>query len=428
MTWVALKSLSERRMRAALTALAIVLGVAMIAGSLILTDTIDRAFTNIFSSSYTQTDLVVRSTPVVSDSFAGAPTVPAELLTEIRQVPGVAVAGGTLTDLSGSGSAASAKLIGKDGKVIQNNMPTFGFGVDPAQPRFNPMQLASGSWAAGPDQVVLDVGTAQAHGFAIGDRVGVAAEGPVRTFTVTGLARFGGVDSLGGATIAVFDIPTARSVLGKTGFDAIQVAAAPGVSESALAARIAPLLPDGVDVATSAEQSARDKAGISQFITFIRGFLLVLRRDRAVRRRLRHLQHPVDDGRAAVARAGHAAHPRRLAAPGAALGDRRGRHHRPGRVAGRPRGRIRPRQGPDRPVRRHGAGHAAGPTVFASARSSSRCWWARGHPAGRRRPGDPRHARRARSTPSARARSRPAAASPGSPRSSLWPPSPSPAA
>ena len=76
-----------------LTALAIVLGMAMIAGSLILTDTIDSAFTKIFSSSYTPTDLVVRSTPVVADSFAGAPTVPAELLTEVRRVPGVAADG-----------------------------------------------------------------------------------------------------------------------------------------------------------------------------------------------------------------------------------------------------------------------------------------------------------------------------------------------
>jgi putative ABC transport system permease protein len=82
------------------------------------------------------------------------------------------------------------------------------------------------------------------------------------------------VDSLGGATFAVFDIPTARSVLDKTGFDAIQVAAAPGVSDAQLAREIAPLLPAGVDVSTSAEQSARDKQTVSQMITFIRGFLL----------------------------------------------------------------------------------------------------------------------------------------------------------
>ncbi len=88
MTWVALKSMAERRLRAALTALAIVLGVAMIAGSLILTDTIDRAFTSIFSSSYTQTDLVVRGESVVDESFAGTPTVSAELLPRIQALPG----------------------------------------------------------------------------------------------------------------------------------------------------------------------------------------------------------------------------------------------------------------------------------------------------------------------------------------------------
>ena len=88
MTWVSLKSLMERRTRALLTAMAIVLGVAMIAGSLILTDTIDRAFTNVFGASYTNTDLVVRGKPVVADAFSGAPTVPASLLPRIQAVPG----------------------------------------------------------------------------------------------------------------------------------------------------------------------------------------------------------------------------------------------------------------------------------------------------------------------------------------------------
>jgi putative ABC transport system permease protein len=272
MTWVALKSLAERRTRAVLTALAIVLGVAMIAGSLILTDTIDRAFTTIFSSSYTQTDLVVRGKPVVADSMSGAPTVPAQLLPKVRALPGVAAAAGSLVDLTGTGN--NAKLIGKDGKVITGDNPTFGFGVDPSQPRFNPLTLTEGSWAAGPDQMVVDVGTAKDHGFAIGDRVGVSSDGPIRTFTVTGLARFGGVDSIGGATIAVFDIPTARTVLGKTGFDAIQVATKPGVSQARVEREIAPLLPAAAEVKTGAEQAESDKAVVSEAITFIRGFLL----------------------------------------------------------------------------------------------------------------------------------------------------------
>ena len=142
MTWIGLKSMAERRVRAVLTALAIVLGVAMVAGSLILTDTIDRAFTNIFSSTYTQTDLVVRGDPVVDDAFAGTPTVSADLLPRIQALPGVEAATGSLVDFSGTGN--TAKILGRDGEVIGGNMPSFGFGVDPSQERFNhPLEQAT---------------------------------------------------------------------------------------------------------------------------------------------------------------------------------------------------------------------------------------------------------------------------------------------
>jgi putative ABC transport system permease protein len=272
MTWVALKSLAERRLRAALTALAIVLGVAMVAGSFILTDTIDRAFTNIFSSSYTQTDLVVRGNSVVDESFAGTPTVSQDLLPRIQALPGVEAASGSLLDMSGTGN--TAKLLDRDGDVIGGNAPQFGFGVDPSEQRFNPFTLNAGRWAAGPGQVVIDQATAEGNGFGVGDTVRVAADGPVREFTITGLARFGHVDSLGGVTFAVFDVPTARDVLGKTGFDAIQVAAAPGTSTAELGRRIEALLPPTAELATGDEQASADKEVVSEGITFIRGFLL----------------------------------------------------------------------------------------------------------------------------------------------------------
>jgi putative ABC transport system permease protein len=273
MTWVALRSLAERRMRAVLTALAIVLGVAMVAGTFILTDTIDKAFTDIFKTSYTQTDLVVRGTTVVDDSFAGAPTVPASLLPRIKAIPGVEAAAGNVMDFSGTGN--TARMIDRDGNVIGGtSMPTFGVGVDPAQPRFNPLTLTSGAWAHGPHQVVIDAGTAKAEHFAAGDTIRVAADGPVRSFTITGVARFGDVDSLGGTTIAVFDNPTARSVLGKTGFQAIQVATAPGASKAEVARRIEAMLPSNATLQTGDEQAASDKESVSEGITFIRGFLL----------------------------------------------------------------------------------------------------------------------------------------------------------
>jgi putative ABC transport system permease protein len=270
MTWVALKSLAARRLRAALTALAIVLGVAMIAGSFILTDTIDRTFTTIFGSSYAQTDLVVRGGSTVDESFAGAPTVSADLLPRIEAVPGVEDAAGSLVDFSGTGS--TARILDRDGEVIGGNVPNFGFGIDPADDRFNPLTLTAGAWASGPDGVVIDAGTAADSDIGVGDTVQVVADGPVRAFTVTGLARLGDVE--GGATIAVFDVDTARAMLHKSGFDAIQVATAPGASAGEVARRIEAILPPAAELSTGEEQAASDKEVVSEGITFIRGFLL----------------------------------------------------------------------------------------------------------------------------------------------------------
>ena len=329
MTWVALKSLAERRMRAALTALAIVLGVAMVAGSFILTDTIDRAFTNIFGSTYTQTDLVVRGDAVVDGAFAGTPTVSADLLPRIEALPGVEAAAGSLVNFSGTGN--TAKILDRDGEVIGGNMPSFGFGVDPSQERFNPLRLTSGHWASGSGEVVVDAATASGNDIAVGDAVRIVADGPAREFTVTGIARFGDVDRLGGATIAVFDVPTAREVLGKTGFDAIQVAAEPGTSEDELARRIEAVLPPGAELATGEEQAAARQGGGLRGDRVHPRHPAGLRRHRPVRGRLRHLQHPLDHGGPALARARHAAHPRRIAPAGAAVGGRRGRRHRPRR-------------------------------------------------------------------------------------------------
>ena len=146
----------------------------------------------------------------------------------VRALPEVEAAAGTILDLSGDSN--QAKILDKDGKAIQGNNPTFGLGIDAADERFNPFKLVEGDWATGPHQVVVDLNTADEQGFKVGEHVEVAGDGPVRAFTLTGIARFGDVNSLGGATIALFDVETARSVLRKTGFDAVAVAARDGVA------------------------------------------------------------------------------------------------------------------------------------------------------------------------------------------------------
>jgi putative ABC transport system permease protein len=169
---VALRGLAARKLRSVLTAIAIVLGVAMVSGTLVLTDTIEKAFDSIFSSSYEQTDAVVSGTKLVEWSSTGKAQISPAVLARVRGLPEVEAAAGTILDMSGDSN--QAKILDKDGKAIQGNNPTFGLGVDAEDERFNPFKLVEGDWASGPDQVVMDLNTADKHGFKVGDRVEIA--------------------------------------------------------------------------------------------------------------------------------------------------------------------------------------------------------------------------------------------------------------
>ncbi len=272
MTRVALRGLAGRKFRASLTALAIVLGVAMISGSLVLTDTIDRAFDRIFVESYAGTDAVVSgasSDIKFEGETAESPPIPAALLDEVRAVSTVDVAAGSILEQT------AVKILDRKGDPIVKNAPTFGFGIDASVSRFNPLELKDGRWPTGPAEVVIDSGTAEDERYGVGDRVQVATVQPVREFEVVGIAQYGGVESLGGATFAVFDVPTAQQLLDQEGtFDAIQVAAKAGTSPEELVADLESALGKRVTVRSGVEQASEDSEEVAGFVTFIRYFLL----------------------------------------------------------------------------------------------------------------------------------------------------------
>ena len=271
---VALKGLAGRKLRALLTAIAIVLGVAMLSGTYVLTDTIDKAFDSIFVESYAGTDAVVtghKSGIVFEGDAAAAPPVPERLLEQVRSVANVELATGSVFD-------ESTKIIDKQGKAVDaQGAPTFGFGIDtsPELDRFNPLNLVEGRWAAGPGEVVIDRGTADDQDYGIGDTVGIASQGPRQDFRVVGVAQYGNVSSLGSATFAVFDIPTAQRLLNREGeFDAISAAAREGVEPERLVREIREALPGSVDVRSGTEQATEDSGEVAEFTKFIRYFLL----------------------------------------------------------------------------------------------------------------------------------------------------------
>jgi putative ABC transport system permease protein len=276
---VALKGLLGRKLRAALTAIAIVLGVAMISGTYVLTDTIKSAFTSVFTQAYSHSDALIcgRNAIATEAGCAGGggggganqtPSLPASLLARVQALPQVGHAAGGIND--------SAQMVGSDGKVISGHgAPALAFSYSPAGQQFNPLQLASGSWPTAPTDIDVDLETFQKQHFRLGQEIGVVTRGPVRRFRIVGAVRFAGIASLGGATMTIFPLATAQQLFHKTGeFDQIDVAARSGVSPAALVKAIAPLLPSYAQVSTSqqaAKQASKDTSG---FVTIFQDFLL----------------------------------------------------------------------------------------------------------------------------------------------------------
>ena len=269
---VALKGLAGRKVRAALTAVAIVLGVAMISGTYILTDTIKAAFSTVFTTVYAKTDAVVTGKVAFgnnSNSNNLPPSFPESLLGKVRNLPGVAQADGGISD--------EAHIVGRDGKVIASGgAPGLAFSVHArGDQRFNPLTLVSGAWPVGDHEVAIDAHTAGKEDFKIGQTVGVVADGPVTPYKIAGIVKIGGVSSLGGATISVFDFPTAQKIFHKEGkLDAINIAATKGTSPTELVNEIKPILPPTAEVRTAAGQAAQATKDTNGFLSIINDFLL----------------------------------------------------------------------------------------------------------------------------------------------------------
>jgi putative ABC transport system permease protein len=271
---VALKGLWWRRGRAVLTAFAVVLGVAMVSGTFILTDTINKAFDGIFQDSYSDTSAVISGREVVKDAASGTATVDASLLDDVNANDSVAAASGAIFSLDGTSD--TTKLLGKDGEALgSSDNGQFGFGFAPDAERFNPLSLTAGRWASGPGQIVIDEGSAEDEGFGVGDKIDAAARGPAHRYTITGIAKYGTESTIGGATIAVFDVPTAQALQGKRGqYDTIFVAAADGVSSEQLVKDLRPELPQAAQVKTGQEQADSDSEETTSDTKFVQYFLL----------------------------------------------------------------------------------------------------------------------------------------------------------
>ena len=160
------------------------LGVAFISGTFVLTDTLNNTFTVLFGSIYQNIDFQVRGVAQLgSGANATRNELPESLLATVRRVPGVAAAQGQV--------GGYAQFVAHDGKAIQTGgAPTLGVSFDLGSADLR-LHIVAGGPPLTADDVVMDAGTASKYHFTVGQRVRILSAGPVRTFTITGIAQFG---------------------------------------------------------------------------------------------------------------------------------------------------------------------------------------------------------------------------------------------
>lgn len=266
---IAVKSLLSHKRRLFGTVSAVVLGVAFLAGTLVLTDTMRAAFDDIFTNANAGTDVVVQG----SRSLSNGPNqqsglVPESLLPVLAAQPDVEAAA---PNIQGIG-----QLVGSDGKPIGGDGPPTLASNWITVPSLNPYELASGSAPVASGQIVIDQGTATQANFSVGSRTTLRVPNPVPV-EIVGIVTFGSANNLGGATYAGMTFEDAQKYLGVPGkVTAISLAAKPGISQEQLAVAIKPLLPQGVQAITGAQLTAEQTKAIEEgFLGFFRTFLLV---------------------------------------------------------------------------------------------------------------------------------------------------------
>lgn len=268
------KGLMAHKFRLVSTYVAVLLGVAFVAGTLVLSDTLQHTFDNLFTEVTKGTDVSVRSKAAFTSNDSGGSgasdreAIPASLVSTVEKVDGVKTVTGNV-----QGYAA---LIDKHGKaIIPQGPPTIGVSYSAVE-GMDPLTFTAGNGPRAPNEIAIDRRTATDHGFHVGDRVSVLLQGGTKQFDLVGIFKFGSADNLAGATLTAFYPSTAQQEFNKVGkWDTIDVAAKSGVSSTELRQRIADVLPKGYEAVTG--QTVADEASnqVKQGLGFFTTLLLV---------------------------------------------------------------------------------------------------------------------------------------------------------
>jgi putative ABC transport system permease protein len=275
MSRITLRGMAARKLRLALTAVAIVLGVTFVTGTLVLGDTLNRTFNNLIGTVYQHVSFEIRgkaafneNTPAGVTGTANRNPVPESIAAEVRRLPGVEYVFGSV--------GGYAQFVSPAGRAVNNGAgKDLGFAFDP-NAELSPYRLVAGHAPTAPDDVVMDNATATKYHFALGDDVRVLLPNGPQTFTITGIITFGSDNNLAGDSLAGFGPSIAQGLFNSPGrYNTINVLAAPGVDNVKLQQEIATLLPPGVEVVSGQTVANELTSAVDNELSFLTTALLI---------------------------------------------------------------------------------------------------------------------------------------------------------
>jgi len=276
---LALKGVLAHKVRLAMTALAIVLGVAFVSGTYVFTDSIKASFTKLFNDVNSGVDLWVKG---VAEFGFTSPLIDEELVDQVAEIPGVVVSAPSVEGIAQIVAPPPCEK-GPEADPTRpcpiggNGPPTLAFSYWPTGADLTPLTVRDGDWPQAPDEIVIDSFAAEANNLLLGAVVDVITPAGVEPFRISGIATFGEADNLMGATLVVFDFETAQRVFDADGkVNSIAVVLDPTADVSLVQAQIAAFLPEGAEVITGQDEADNNLEEFGQGLGFVNTILLTI--------------------------------------------------------------------------------------------------------------------------------------------------------
>jgi putative ABC transport system permease protein len=262
---LAVRNLLANRRRTALVVLAVMIGVSIVCGTLVFSDTLRAAFRQQLLGGTQGAELVVSSRADEASPISAPASIRSSLVRRIRLVPGVAAAAGQIR--------GAATIVGRDGQPV-TTLGAQTEAISDLRRPFTGLRIVAGRPPHGPSEVAIDETTARRQHFVVGDTVAIGTASPERPFRISGIVRYAGA-GLGGGPLAVFSMATARALYDQIDrVNLIYVAVVKGASERSVTAAIGRLIGRQLVVRSAAAQANAELESVTSRLTSVTGGLI----------------------------------------------------------------------------------------------------------------------------------------------------------